>query len=121
MKDFSIESYDYSMETVQTGTKKYKYNNKRKVTGRRRFKCMDCGQRFGEFNQLKLHAERYHKDLIQGEDIYKYLYEKRNPGPYICTICRKRPRVWNEKNHKYSRICDNPECAKKLEKFSLKI
>ena len=113
MKDFSIELYDYSMETVQTGMKKYKYNNKRKVTGRRRFKCMDCGQRFGEFNQLKLHAERYHKDLIQGEDIYKYLYEKRNPGPYICTICRKRPRVWNEKNHKYSRICDNPECAKK--------
>lgn len=109
----SKESYDYSMETIQTTTKKYKYNNKRKVTGRRRFKCVDCGQRFGEFNQLKLHAERYHKDLIQGEDIYKYLYEKRNPGPYICTICRKRPRVWNEKNHKYSRICDNPECAKK--------
>lgn len=109
----SKESYDFSMETIQTRMKKYKYNNKRKVTGRRRFKCMDCGQRFGEFNQLKLHAERYHKDLIQGEDIYKYLYEKRNPGPYICTICRKRPRVWNEKNHKYSRICDNPECAKK--------
>jgi len=109
----SKESYDYSMETIQNTTKKYKYNNKRKVTGRRRFKCMDCGQRFGEFNQLKLHAERYHKDLIQGEDIYKYLYEKRNPGPYICTICRKRPRVWNEKTHKYSRICDNPECAKK--------
>lgn len=109
----SLEDYDFSIESTNNTTKKYRYNNKRKVTGRRRFKCMDCGQRFGEFNQLKLHAERYHKDLIQGEDIYKYLYEKRNPGPYICTICKKRPRVWNEKSHKYSRICDNPDCAKK--------
>lgn len=111
--DISLENYDFSMENNDMKTKKYRYNNKRKVTGRRRFKCMDCGQRFAEFNQLKLHAERYHQDLIQGEDIYKYLYEKRNPGPYICTICKKRPRVWNDKSHKYSRICDNPECAKK--------
>ena len=45
--------------------KKYYMNNKKRVTGRRRFKCLDCGQRFGTYQQLFLHATKYHKDLIE--------------------------------------------------------
>jgi hypothetical protein len=89
---------------------KYKYNNKRQVTGRRRFRCEDCMQRFGEFNQLVKHATKYHADLIGDEDVYKYLYEKRNPGPYICPICKKNLRTWNQQKRKYNRICDDPKC-----------
>lgn len=96
--------------------KKYRYNNKKKVTGRRRFKCMDCGQRFGEFNQLFNHATKYHADLIGDEDPYKYLYEKRNPGPYICPICKKNPREWDPKKRKYTRICNDPKCKEEARK-----
>lgn len=124
-----IGSYDsetsneslYSTENVEQikRTGKYTYNNKKRVGGRRRFKCLDCGQRFHEFMQLYHHAEKFHKDLIGDEDVYRYLYEKRNPGPYICPICNKNPREWNDKTHKYRRICRSPECIKKArEKYS---
>jgi hypothetical protein len=120
----SSESLIYSFEELidkdqikRTG--KYTYNNKKRVGGRRRFKCLDCGQRFHEFMQLYHHAEKFHKDLIGDEDVYRYLYEKRNPGPYICPICNKNPREWNDKTHKYRRICRSPECIKKArEKYS---
>ena len=111
----SRESLMYSLESTNQikRTGKYTYNNKKKVGGRRRFKCLDCGQRFHEFMQLYNHAEKFHKDLIGDKDVYRYLYEKRNPGPYICPICNKNPREWNDKNHKYRRICSAPECKKK--------
>ena len=114
-KDVSRESLMYSVESANQikRTGKYTYNNKKKVGGRRRFKCLDCGQRFHEFMQLYNHAEKFHKDLIGDQDVYRYLYEKRNPGPYICPICNKNPREWNDKNHKYRRICSSPECKKK--------
>lgn len=91
----------------------YYINNAREVTGRRRFKCMDCGQRFGTYDQLFHHATKYHKDLIGNEDPHKYLYEKRNPGPKICVICKTNPCEWDPKKRKYNRICNNPECHKK--------
>lgn len=111
----STESLMYSIESANQikRTGKYTYNNKKKVGGRRRFKCLDCGQRFHEFMQLYNHAEKFHKDLIGDQDVYRYLYEKRNPGPYICPICNKNPREWNDKNHKYRRICSAPDCKKK--------
>lgn len=111
----SRESLMYSLESTNQikRTGKYTYNNKKRVGGRRRFKCLDCGQRFHEFMQLYNHAEKFHKDLIGDQDVYRYLYEKRNPGPYICPICNKNPREWNDKNHKYRRICSAPECKKK--------
>ena len=75
-----IGSYDsetsneslYSTENVEQikRTGKYTYNNKKRVGGRRRFKCLDCGQRFHEFMQLYHHAEKFHKDLIGDEDVY---------------------------------------------------
>jgi ribosomal protein S18 acetylase RimI-like enzyme len=113
--DESEENFHFfSMESnLSVISKKYIFNNKREVTGRRRFKCLDCGQRFMEFEQLVKHASKYHKDLIGDEDIYKYLYEKRNPGPYICIICKKNPREWDPIKRKYNRICNSPECAKK--------
>jgi len=93
--------------------KKYRINNKKRVTGRRRFKCLDCGQRFGTYDQLLIHAIKYHADLIGEEDPDKYLYEKRNPGPKICVICKKNPCEWDPKKKKYNRMCNNPECHKK--------
>ena len=114
-EDQSKENFWFiSMESsTLNSSKKYVYNNKREVTGRRRFKCKDCGQRFLVFDELVKHASKYHKDLVGDEDIYKYLYEKRNPGPYICPICNKNPRPWDPVKRKYKRICDSPECAKK--------
>lgn len=93
---------------------KYFYNNVNRVTGRRRFKCMICGERFGEYDQLYKHTEKYHKDNIEpGESINKMLYDLRNPGPHLCQICKVRPRVWDEKRKKYHILCDSPECKKK--------
>ena len=114
-EDQSKENFWFiSMESsTLNSSKKYVYNNKREVTGRRRFKCEDCGQRFLVFDELVKHASKYHKDLVGDEDIYKYLYEKRNPGPYICTICNKNPREWDPEKRKYKRICNSPECIKK--------
>lgn len=89
---------------------KYFYNNARASSTNKRFKCMICGDRFGEYNQLVKHTLKYHKDDINGEDIDRFLYELRNPGPYICTICKKRPRVWDPVNKKYKMLCDSPEC-----------
>lgn len=93
--------------------KKYYMNNKKRVTGRRRFKCLDCGQRFGTYQQLFLHATKYHKDLIEDMDPDRYLYEKRNPGPHICTICKTNPTEWDPRKKKYNRICNNEECHRK--------
>ena len=93
--------------------KKYSKNNKREVTGRRRFKCEDCGQRFGTFDQLFKHATKMHSDLINDEDPYKYLFDKRNPGIKLCVICKKNTCEWNPVKHKYARYCTNPECKKK--------
>ena len=44
--------------------KKYSKNNKREVTGRRRFKCEDCGQRFGTFDQLFKHKTEDRKSVV---------------------------------------------------------
>lgn len=92
---------------------KYLFNNVKKVTGGRRFKCYDCDQRFGTYEQLVKHAEKYHKELIGDEDINKYLYDKRNPGDHLCVICKVRPQVWQAGKMRYYRYCDNPECRKK--------
>lgn len=111
--DISLENYNprlFSIESKTNNNKKYRYNNKRQITGRRRFKCTDCGQRFAEFEQLVKHASKMHKDEIGDEDVYKYLYEQRNPGPYICPICKKNPREWNPEKRKYNRICSSEKC-----------
>lgn len=120
IKDISFKDNTENQEDKSTeefnpfkGTIKYRYNNKNTVRIYRNYKCLDCGQRFEKFDQLLKHAIHQHKNLIGDQDPYKYLYEKRNPGPYICTICHKRERSWNEKTHKYNRICDNSECIKK--------
>lgn len=93
---------------------KYYYNNSKSSTsGRRRFKCETCGQRFGEYDQLYKHTIKYHKDLLEpGEDVDKYLYDLRNPGPHLCVLCKKRPRVWDSKRKKYRILCDSLECKK---------
>lgn len=99
---------------------KYTYNNEKKITGRRRFKCMDCGQRFSEMDQLKKHVIKYHKDLFddwkleqepsENGTIDKFLFDRRNPGPHLCVICKKKVTVWDGVHNKYARYCDNPAC-----------
>lgn len=108
--DISLESYSGYASSKK---KKYSKNNKREVIGRRRFKCEDCGQRFGTFDQLFKHATKMHSDLINNEDPYKYLFDKRNPGIKLCVICKKNTCEWNPVKHKYARYCTNPECKKK--------
>lgn len=93
--------------------KKYSKNNKKEVTGRRRYKCTDCGQRFGTFQQLFTHATKMHADLINDEDPHKYLFDRRNPGIKLCVICKKNTCDWNPAKHKYHRYCTNPKCKAK--------
>lgn len=93
---------------------KYLFNNINRVSGRKRFKCMICGERFGEYDQLYNHTVKYHKDDLDPDiSIHKYLYDLRNPGPHLCFICKVRPRIWDEKRRKYRLLCGNPECKKK--------
>lgn len=100
--------------------KKYRINNKKRVTGRRRFKCLDCGQRFGTYDQLLIHAIKYHADLIGEEDPDKYLYEKRNPGPKICVICKKNPCEWDPKKKNIIVCVIIQNVTKKRENYSVK-
>lgn len=94
--------------------KKYYFNNINKVSGRRRFKCMTCGERFGEYEQLYKHTVKYHSDLLEpNENVDKYLYDLRNPGPHLCIMCKVRPRMWDVKRRKYRILCGSPECKKK--------
>lgn len=102
-----------SMEQYSPRKKKYRTNNKKQVINNRKFKCFDCGQQFQSYEWLVNHATKYHKDLINDEDIHKYLYERRNPGTHMCTICKTNSCVWNVEKRRYDRFCSNPECRKK--------
>ena len=94
---------------------KYYYNNAKRTKSNNRFKCYTCGSRFGEYDQLYKHTVKYHSDLIKDEEnVDKYLYDLRNPGPHLCVICKTRPCVWNSKQKHYSRLCDSKECKDKF-------
>jgi ribosomal protein S18 acetylase RimI-like enzyme len=111
----SKENY-HSVESSKSYIKRrYTVNNKKKVTGRRRFKCEDCGERFGTYDQLFNHATKYHKDLINDMDPHQYLYLKRNPGPKVCQICGD-PTDWDPKKRKFNRLCIKPSCKQESRK-----
>ena len=93
--------------------KKYRVNNKKQVTNNRKFKCLDCGQQFQGYEWLVKHSLKYHKDEHNGENIHKYLYDKRNPGDHLCTMCKKEQCLWNDEKIRYDRFCGNPECKKR--------
>lgn len=91
----------------------YLFNNIKKVTNYRRFKCYDCNQKFNTYEQLVKHVGIYHKALVGKMDINQYLFDRRNPGDKLCVICKKNPRIWQPKKMNYSRYCDDPSCKQR--------
>lgn len=66
------------------------------------------------------HIEKKHAEMLPAPDesgeytaarvLFNFLNKKTHG---TCVVC-KRPTKWNEKTHKYDRICDRPQCREKL-------
>lgn len=75
------------------------------------FKCPLCGNAYKEIEDLYLHIEEVHSELIP-EDYTpaRYLYQLKTGKTHgSCVMCKK-PTGWNERTNKYHRFCDNPKC-----------
>ena len=78
------------------------------------FKCPLCGNSYKEIEDLYLHMEKVHSDIIP-EDFTpaRYLYQLKTGKKHgTCVMCKK-PTGWNERTNKYHRFCDNPKCKEK--------
>ena len=75
------------------------------------FKCPLCGNAYKEIEDLYLHMEKAHSDMIPEDyTASQYLYQLKTGKTHgNCVMCKK-PTRWNEKTHKYHRFCDNPKC-----------
>lgn len=80
-------------------------------------KCPLCEKPYKELEDLYLHVEKEHSELIpDGYTSSRYLYylkTKRTHGS--CVIC-KQPTDWNNQTNKYHRFCNNPKCKEKYRK-----
>ena len=75
------------------------------------FKCPLCGNAYKEIEDLYLHIEEVHSEVIP-EDYTpaRYLYQLKTGKTHgTCVMCKK-PTGWNERTNKYHRFCDNPKC-----------
>ena len=75
------------------------------------FKCPLCGNAYKEIEDLYLHIEEVHSEVIP-EDYTpaRYLYQLKTGKTHgTCVMCKK-PTEWNERTNKYHRFCDNPKC-----------
>lgn len=76
-------------------------------------KCTFCTYQTDDIVACGLHYENSHKELIpdgmSGEHFAYYIYSGRKEGR--CVVCHK-PTKFNEKTHKYFRIC-SAKCKKK--------
>lgn len=78
------------------------------------FKCPLCGNSYKEIEDLYLHMEKTHSDIIPEEyTASRYLYQLKTGKKHgNCVICKKAT-GWNERTNKYHRFCDNPKCKEK--------
>lgn len=77
-------------------------------------KCPLCDNSYKESEDLYLHMEKVHSDIIP-EDYTpsRYLYQlKTGKSNGNCVMCKK-PTGWNERTNKYHRFCENPKCKEK--------
>ena len=78
------------------------------------FKCPLCDNAYKEVEDLYLHMEKAHSEIIP-EDFTpaRYLYQLKTGKTHgSCVMCKK-PTGWNDQTNKYHRFCDNPKCKEK--------
>lgn len=80
-------------------------------TKKTKIKCYDCSDVFYNLEDLYLHIEEEHADMIpSGFSVQRYYYMRRTGKTCgNCVICKK-PTTWNENTNKYNRFCNNPRC-----------
>ena len=83
-----------------------------------KIKCPICGNFYISHDGVYGHMQRSHADEIpEGMPADQYFYDLTHKGKVSkCVIC-KRPTKWNERTHKYHRLCDSPACREKNRKI----
>ena len=84
-------------------------------------KCTLCDHPSMSKDQLIDHIDQEHRQEIPdgwsaGRLAFKMIHNKDHG---TCVVC-KGPTDWNEKRCKYQRLCNNPNCKKKLREIALK-
>lgn len=80
----------------------------------RKIKCPYCSFRTTK-DRMITHIDRVHSELIPegytaARVLFNYIHHKDHG---TCVVC-KRPTPWDEKTHKYKRLCGRPECKRIL-------
>lgn len=80
-----------------------------------KIKCPICHNKYVNHDAVYDHIERMHKnDIPAGILPDQYFYDMTHTGKRNgCVVCH-RETPWNERTHKYHRLCGRPECSKKI-------
>ena len=80
-------------------------------------KCPICGNTYINHEAVYSHIDRVHsEDLPKGMPADQYFYELTHNGKKgHCVICHKET-PWNERTHKYHRLCGRKECDEAIRK-----
>lgn len=78
---------------------------------KRKIRCNFCDAYFYDVSDMVSHIEKEHEEMIPGDmtpwQFYYFLKTGKKEGKCIVDGA---PTLWNEKTHKYGRICTNPKC-----------
>ena len=80
-----------------------------------KIKCPLCDNAYINHDALYSHMERVHyAEIPPGIPVDQYYYDLTHGGKQTkCVICHK-PTTWNERTHKYHRICGKESCKRKV-------
>jgi len=74
-------------------------------------KCLICGEKFTELEDLYSHIEEEHPDLIPKDfTAAQYHYFLKTGKDHGSCIINKKPTKWNPVTNKYNRFCEDPKC-----------
>lgn len=81
---------------------------------KRRINCPYCDFFCRDMDLFVSHIEGNHSDeILPGMDPWQFVFYLRNNKTHgTCLICKKDT-TWNEKTHKYNKLCGNPVCKDK--------
>ena len=79
-----------------------------------KIKCPICGNAYINHAAVYSHITRVHSEEIpEGMPPDQYFYDMTHNGKKsYCVICKKET-PWNERTHKYHRLCGSASCARK--------
>ena len=84
------------------------------IVAKRRIYCKYCDFFCYKPEDYVAHLEKEHNELIPPEmSTWQFMFYLRTGKTHgTCLMCKKDT-SWNEKTHKYNRLCDNPVCKEK--------